>query len=337
MKLLIPLLVLCAAFFVASDAAPILPSGFKLEAASAEDQQLDEWANTFLSRVFTPAAARDGTAAARDGTKTLFGALPTKSTDNGETYVQSDSDKKLLQTILKEIRKFFSSSNTDPDDERSQSFFDGMDSILSIIEKRLDEGPAAVSDKEIMRTMFDAMNNYILSAAGRNTDPNDEITHTLVNVYKTFFSLIRNELNGGVIQSNDSEMKQAFMNFLGEIQSDSGDNEIMHTAINIMKTIYSAIGRSIDPRDEWRKTVVNAIGEWLSFMSKSISNELQLTDKELLNEYVSHFSNIISAMVKRNENGKIQYPDHVGGAKTQQWGSILGSLATSVLNEYLDG
>ncbi len=219
MKLFIPLLVLCAAFFVTSDAAPILPSSFKLEAASAEEQQLDEWANTFLSRIFTPASTRDDTAAARDGIKTLLGALPTKSTDNGETYVQSDSDKKLGQTILKEIRKFFSSRNTDPDDERSQSFFDGMDSILSVIEKRLDEGPAAVSDKEIMRTMFDALNNYILSAAGKNADPNDEITRTLINGYKTIFSLIRNELNGGVIQSSDSEMKQAFMNFLGEIQT----------------------------------------------------------------------------------------------------------------------
>jgi glutathione S-transferase len=105
MKSLIPLLVLCAVLFVASDAAPVLPSGFKLKAASAEEQQLDEWANTFLSRVFTPASTRDGTAAAaaRDRIKTLFGALPTKSTDNGETYVQSDSGKKLLQTFLKAI------------------------------------------------------------------------------------------------------------------------------------------------------------------------------------------------------------------------------------------
>ena len=65
MKFLIPLVVLCTALFIISklDAAPVLPSRFKLtETASAKEQQLDEWAKTFLgicSKIFTSARNRD--------------------------------------------------------------------------------------------------------------------------------------------------------------------------------------------------------------------------------------------------------------------------------------
>jgi hypothetical protein len=344
MKFLIPLLVLCAAFFVVSDAAPVPPSGFKLEAASA---QWDDWGSTFLSRMFTPAATRDGTAAAHDGTaasrdgiKTLLGTLLTKSTDNGETYVQSDSDKKLLgQTILKEIRKLFSSGNTDPDDEVSRSFFDGIDSILSVIEKRLDEG-SAVSDNEIMRTMFDAMDN-MLSAKGRSADPSDEITHSWINGFKTLFPfLIPNELNRGVIQSSDGKTKQAlYMNFLSKIQSDISDDEAGRTAINIAKKILSVTRRNNPkPNNEFAKALLDAADAWFSVIGKVNENN-RPTDKEITNEVLSHFNNIFSGWVKGVENRRIKSPDCAGDseAKTQQWGAILGSLATGVLKNYLDG
>ncbi len=340
MKFLIPLLVLCAAFFVVSDAAPVSPAGFKLEAASA---QWDDWGSTFLNRIFTPAATRDGTAAAaaaaRGGIKTLLGTLLTKSTDDGETYVQSDGDKKLLQTILKEIRKFLSSGNTDPDDEVSQSFFDGIDSILSIIEKRLDEGPA-VSDNEIIRTIFDAMDN-MLSAVDRNTDPNDEMTHSWINGFKTLFPfMIPNELNRGVIQSSDGKTKQALlMNFLSKIQSDISDDEFGRTAIDVAKSILSVVHRNNPkPSNELAKALLDATDAWFSVIGK-INENNRPSDKEITNEVLSHFNNIISGWVKGVENRRIKSPDRTGDseAKTSQWGAILGSLATSVLNKHLDG
>ena len=96
MKFLIPLVVLCTALFIVSesDAAPVLPSHFKLTetaSAMAKEQQLDEWAKTFLStysKLFT--SARDRDEISRDG-----------SIEAGIELKQPNFARNLLSTVRK--------------------------------------------------------------------------------------------------------------------------------------------------------------------------------------------------------------------------------------------
>ena len=260
--------------------------------------------------------------------QTLFGTLLSESIDDGGVYVQSDRNKQLGKTIIKGLRKLFSSSTVDPNDEVSQSFFDGMESILSVIERMLDEGPV-VSDNEIIRTIFEIFNN-MMSAVGRNADPNDEMTLSVINGFKTLLPFIMP--NGG-----KSETKQVFMNFLGEIQSNTDDDEFLQTAMNIAKKLISAARRN-NPKsnNEFAKAIFNAVDALFSGILKASGNkENQPTDKEITNTVLSHVNNIISAWIKVFENGKIQSPDSASEAKTPQWGTFLDSLGTSLLNKYL--
>lgn len=262
--------------------------------------------------------------------------------DNDGVYVQSltESDSgKLMQTILKTIHKLLSSArkNSDPNDEASQIMVDGMISILTVLENSLDEGQPAADENEINRIMFDTMDNA-LSALGKNADPNDEMTHTVINAFKTCFTLFKGFENGGIIQSSDSEMNRAFMNFLGEIQSDSED-ENARTIFNVMSTLFGIVCKKYtNPNNEIAKAICDFSDTMFSVMEKTFGNEEnQPTDKEIINEFISHFKNIISVLVKRIENGKIQSTDRTGEAKTPQWGAILNSLGTSLLNKYLKG
>jgi hypothetical protein len=223
----------------------------------------------------------------------------------------------------------------DPDGEASLSFIDGFNSFLSIIEKSLDEGQPAADENELNRILFDTLDKGI-SAMSRNADPNDELTHTMINGYKTFFTIFRNYMeNGGTIQSSDGhgEMKQAIMNFLSEIQSrtDGTEDEIVQTTITVMKGMFgTGCKKYTNPNNEVAKALCDCFDAMFSIMGKIFGNgENRPTDKEIINEFVSHFNSIISALVKRIENGKVQSIDRAGEAKPPQWG-------TSVLNKYLD-
>jgi hypothetical protein len=186
----------------------------------------------------------------------------------------------------------------------------------------------------------DAVDNT-LSALGRD-DPNNEMAQTFINGFKTLFSLFRNKIeNGGrVIQSSDREMKQVDINILGnngEMQTDS-DLELGRTAINIMKAIFSAYRRNTN--NEFVQAVFDVADTMFLIVQKIMSNDQPTSklDDEITKKLLSHFNSAISAWVKGVElNRKSNSPDRTGEAKIPQWGTILGSLATSVLNKFLDG
>ena len=373
MKSLITLVVLCNAFFVTLNAAPVPPSGYE-----SERQQSDEMrdgsiqADSILRRTFVNVISSLLSAASKtvdpndqlqqslfngfnrilssigkrlgdefkggeiqsdaEMMQTLFGTILTKSTDNGGAHVQSDSDNGALgQILLNAARELFSGirKKSNPTAEVPLTILDGVDSILSVIGKQLDEGQS-VSDNEVRQTILDVIDN-VLSTASRNADPNDEMTQTFINGFKTLFSLVRNKIeNGGVIQSSDGEMKQTFMNFLTEIQTDSDDDG--RTFINILKAIFSAFNRNTNPNNEFAKDFFNGAEVLFSAIGKVISNggSQPVGEDELI---LSHFNSILSAFMKWIENGKIQSTDRTDEAKTQLW----SALATGVLNKYLDG
>ena len=183
----------------------------------------------------------------------------------------------------------------------------------------------------------------MFSALGRNADPNDEIEQTFLNGFRTLFSLIRKykieNINGdGVIQSSDDEMRQAVVNILGnngENQTANDDDEFMRTFINVLKAIASAHRRNFN--NEFAQAVFDLADTVFSFIGKG-NGENQPTGEEYFKKIISLVNNnIIPAWVKGADKGRIRSPDGTGKAKTPQRSTILGSLATSVLNKYLSG
>lgn len=229
--------------------------------------------------------------------------------------------------------------NSDPNDidETSQIVLDGMISILTVLQNSLDEEQPAADENEIQQILFDTIDNG-LSALDRNTDPNDEMTHTMINAFKMFILLFRKEVeNEGMIQSSDGEMNRPFMNFLGKIQSDSED-ESARTIINVMSAFFGTFCKKRTSSNN-ENLIAKAICEFsdgiFSIIGKTFSNEEnQSTDEEIKNEFISHFGNIILVFAKMIENIQSRIPDHTpsGEAKTQQWGAFLNSLGTSLLN-----
>ena len=273
----------------------------------------------------------------------LFGIL---NVEDGEAYIQSDtgSNEGLGRTILNTIRKLSSAARNryDPNDDDSEvplSFFDGIDSILSVVRKRLDEGHESVSDKEIMQTVFDAVVDNMLLAADRNIDPNDEMTHTFINGFKTLLPFIRNIIMGSrvtITQSSNGDLKQAFINTLGKTQADNGDDEFGRTAINVMNSIFSTLRRSVNPNNEF----FNALLDFYSLIINNIfRDKSQITDEDMFIEFVSHVNNTISAFIKEVERSRKTQPSNPEDeAKIQ----LLGRLAqqfgyTSLSNKSLNG
>ena len=269
--------------------------------------------------------------------QTLFGTLLSKSIDNGGVYVQSDRNK-LGKTFVKAILDLISSAreNSDPNDEASQIVLDGMISILTIVQNSLDEEQPAADENEIQRILFDTIDNG-LSALDRSIDPNDEMTHTMINAFKMFILLFRKEVeNERIIQSNDSEMNRPVMNFLGKIQS--SEDESARTIINVMSAFFGTFCKKRTSSNN-ENLIAKAICEFsdgiFSIIGKSFSNEEnQSTDEEIRKEFISQFGNIILVFAKMIENIQSRIPDHTpsGEAKTQQWGVFLDSLGTSLLN-----
>jgi hypothetical protein len=365
----ITLVVLCTAFFVTVNAAPVLPSGYESEMLSDSSIQAgSELGQTFINFASSPLSAASKKAdqlqndelqqslfngilsslgkwlgneggEIQSDDETMQALFGTPSTKSNEVHVQSSSNKVLLNLIsaLRAVILYAMKESAPATGEAPLTFLDGFDSILSAVEKHLDEGQQSVDDNEIRETFFDAVDN-VLSALGRDAGPSDEMTQSFVNGFKTVLSLVRNEFeNGGeIIQSSDGEIKRAVMNILGnngEIQTDS---DLERTVINVFNAIFSAFSRNIDPNNEFARALFNAADTLVSIFGKAMrsNGENQPTDEEIFNELASHFNSIISAWIKGVE---IQSTDLMGEAKTQLWDAILGSLATSVLNNYLNG
>ena len=370
MTSLITVVVLCTAFLVAINAAPVLPSGYELETLRDRDAQAGgelEQASVNVVRSLLSAASKKadqnddlqqssfngfnsvlpsfGKRLSNEGgdiqsddemMQALFGTTSMKS---DEVHVQLDNE--LLLNLINAVRAILSSLRKESDTNgEPPQILEGFDSILSVVKKRLDKGQESVGDNEIRRIILDAVDN-MFSALGRNADPNDEVTQTFFNGFRTLLSLIRyyeieNSNGEGVIQSSDDEMRQAVVNILGnngEIQT-ANDDEFERTLLNIMKAIFSAGRRNSN--NELVQAVFDVADIMFSFAAK-VNGENQPTYEEFLNKFISHFNNIIPALVKEVEKGKIKSPDGAGEAKTPQWGGILGSLATGVLNKYLSG
>ena len=368
MRSLITLVVLCTVFFITINAAPVLPSGYELEtlgnrdaqtgseleqasvnvvssllsAASKIADQNDDLQqspfngfNSVLSSLGKQLSNEEGEIQSDDENLMMQALFGTPLVKSDEVHVQLDNEQ-LLINLISAVRAIFSAlrNESDPNGEAPR-ILDGIDSILSAVEKRLNEGEQSVGDNEIRRIILDFMDT-IISALRKTVEPYDEMASTFFNGFATLLSFIRYKIeNGeGVLQSSDDEMKQAVMNILGnngEIQT-ADDDELERTFINIMKVIFSAYRRNFD--NKFAQTVFDVADTVFSFIGKGNGRNIyQPTDEEFLNMFTSPFN----TWVKGVEKGKIKSPNGAGEAKTPQWGGILGSLATGVLNKYLSG
>ena len=338
MKFLIPIVVLCtAALFVTLDAAPTLTLPFGFEAAELESlgrQQSDdsEMAKTFLN-VFSKVLTTVGDKIGRDGS------------------IQADNE--LGKTFLNVVSGLLSaaSKKADPNDQLQQSFFNGFNSILSSLGKRLNEGGEIQSDDEMAKTFmnvfgtllsamaknidsgevqsfdeiastfFNLMGN-MLSLAKKNVDPNDDLTKTVLDGFGTLLSAFGSKFTNGrgsQIQSDDNNgLPGAFFNLLG--------------------TLSSALQKKADPKDDMAQTFLSIFNTLVSGAKNKFGGEGG--EQEVRVDTLPTYKVQQSIMESVGENAAMAEGDDVDlseEAKTQLWGAILGSLASGVLNRYLSG
>jgi hypothetical protein len=114
MKPLIMLVVLCTAFFVRLNAAPVLPSGYESDTV-LRDSSIQSDDEMVLA---------------------LFG---TPSTKSSEVHVQSGSSNEVLLNLVSALRAVFSAIRKESDPPKGEApltVLDGIDSVLSLVEKK---------------------------------------------------------------------------------------------------------------------------------------------------------------------------------------------------------
>ena len=332
MKYLISLVVLCTAIFVTLDAAPVLPSGYEAEFEAVGRQQSDEMAKTFLN-VFTKILSAAGDRIGRDGS------------------IQADDE--LGKTFLNVVSSLLSAmgKKADPNDKLQQTFFNGFNSILSSIGKRLDEGGEIQSDDEMTKTimnlvgtLFSAMTKKIdsgeiqsadeimpaflnlfsnaLSLASKKVDPKDDVAKSVFNGFNTLLSAFGRQFNSGGGS---------------QIQSDNG---LPGAFLNILGTLGSALQKEASPKDELAQPFFTLFNTILSAAKNKVGEGgAQEVHVDTLPTYTAKRFDQSMLMESVNKNAAMVEGDMdlSEEAKTQLWGAILSSLASSALSKFLDG
>ena len=328
MKSLILLVVLSTALFVALDAAPVLSSSLEAELEAVAKQQSDnsEMFKTFLN-IFTKILASAG-----------------DRSNGGDGSIQADNE--LGKTLLNVASGLLSSlgKKADPNDELQQSLFKGFGSVLSALGNRLGEGGEIQSDEdelkkafmnlagtflsamtktidngeiqswdELMPTMLNLFSNA-LSLARKNADPNDDMANSFLDGFSSVVSAIGRKIsNGGggsQIQSDDSGLPGAFLNLLG--------------------TVGSALQKKADPNDDTAQIFLSLFNTLLSGVKNKVGGgggdqEVRVDTLPTLKFTGNRFDQSILESATMEE------------AKTQLWGAILGSVASSLLSKYFEG
>ena len=204
-----------------------------------------------------------------------------KSIDNGKGHVQSDNDQGLGKTILNTVRKLISAwrKKSDPNDEVQQTFYDEINIVFSAIEKWLDEGKPDGRGNEITRKSFDAIRN-ILSAMGRQADPNNELMQTFVSGFKTILSLVFKKGRGLGIE-DVTEFSRTFIKIMQTMISASHRNSnliIMDEAGRIWLDLADLVLQSAaenlysgkEPDDNFFQSVMDHINSYILVFVKRL-------------------------------------------------------------------
>lgn len=245
-------MVLCAAYYVTLNAAPVLPSGYESEAV--ERQHLGEM---------------------RDGSIQANSIL-------GQTFIN------VVSSLLSAASK-----TADPNDESQQILFDGFNTILSSIGKRVGNEGEIQSDGEMMKTLFGTLLRltksidngevHVLSDSDKKA-----LGRTLFNVAHVFFSAIRKE------SDPKAEVPQTILDGIGsflsvigkrldEGQQSVSDNDIRRAVLDAIDNVFSAMRRDADPSDEMVQTFVNGFKTLFSAVRNKIENGgvIQSSDGEI--------------------------------------------------------
>lgn len=143
-----------------------------------------------------------------------------------------------------------------------------------------------------------------LEAVARQQSDNSEMFKTFLNIFTKILTSAGDKSNGG-----DSSIQ--------------GDNELGRTLLNVASGLLSTVGKKADPNDEFQQSLLNGVGSRVDTLPTYTGNRFDQSILEAIDEN--------AAMMEGDE------VDLSEEAKTQLWGAILGSLASSLLNKYLGG
>ena len=314
MKVLATVALLCTAFFVSLDAAPVLnPSWLPRALANfgntvKQESDRDEVAKT-LQNVFSSIEANRKV---------------------GNIQVNNEIGSLVVDSISKILSA--ASKRTDPDDVVGNTFLNGASNILSLLGKRFEEGGEIQSDDEIQKAFMKTFGSLLSAAMKKINDAEaqsaNEIAPIFLNVAKTLFSGIRKNVN-----PND-EFSQSVLDGFGNIltavgrkftESDgrNGGGVQVHSSAETMRA-----SNFVDLLRTLRGT---GIERWIDNNAVTVPAYLPTTES---------FDQTTTASANKKfatgEAGSVDL-DLSKEAKTQLWGALLGGLASSVLNRYLDG
>jgi hypothetical protein len=335
-SLILPLVVLSIALFAGLDAAPVLPSGFEAELDAVARQQSDdsEMAKTFLN---------------------IFTKILTSKINGGDGSIQADNE--IGRTLLNVASGLLSAAGkkADPNDKLQQSLLNGFSSVLSAIGSRLGEGGEIQSDNdEMMKTVMNVLGTFlsamtktndngeiqswdefmptalnlfsnVLSHARKNVDPEDDTAKSFLDGFNTVLSAFGRKLsNGG-----------------GGTQIQSDDNGLSGVFLNLLGNLGSSLQRKADPKDDVAQTIFSLFNTVLSGAKNKIGGggSQEVVRADTLPTYMAERFVDQSILESINENAAVMEGDVDVSeeAKTQLWGAILRTVASSLLSKYLKG
>ena len=184
----------------------------------------------------------------------LFGSLPsamTKKIDNGE--IQSADE--IVPAFLNLMGNMLSlaSKNTDTNDDVARSFLNGFSTILSAVGRKFNDGGGSQiqSNNELLGATLNLFGSW-LSALQKIVNLNDDVSQTLLSIFNTMISAVKNGIGGGQEEVHVDTLPYTAKHFDRSILESVDENAAMVEAdsdlIDEAKAqFWGAVLRTLDP------------------------------------------------------------------------------------------
>ena len=181
-------------------------------------------------------------------------------------------------------------------------------SVLSGIRKTIDNGKAySANDDEMKRTFFNVF-KIIFSAKRRATNPNDELSQKVFDYIDATIGLA----------TNDEE----------------SDEDKIKTMINQLGTLGSVLQKKANPKNEFITQLILSFIDIIVSVAKNEIGGGQEVHADSVPMYTAKRFDQSMLLKSVDEKAAMVETDMdlTDEAKTKQWGTILSSLATGMLD-----